>query len=63
MTDDTPSKDYPFAMNESPSHCTVAGRAGTGKTTRLIELLSGESDPEWTDPKANTENTADRSES
>ena len=63
MTDDTPSEDDPFTMDESPAHRTVVGRAGTGKTTRHIELLSGENAAEWIDPKANDESTVDRSES
>ena len=60
MTDDTPSKDDPFAMDESPAHRTAVGRAGTGKTTRLIELLSGENAPEWIDPKADSKDVTNR---
>ena len=58
MTDDTPSKDDPFAMDESAAHHAVAGRTGSGKTTRLIEHMAtiyAESDPEWIDPKSNDE--------
>ena len=58
MTDDTPSKDDPFAIDESPAHHAVAGRTGTGKTTRLIERMAtihAESDPKWIDPKGNDE--------
>ena len=62
MTDDNASEDAPFAMDESPTHHIVVGRTGTGKTTRLIELLSGENAPEWIDPKANDESVTDRSE-
>jgi hypothetical protein len=66
MTDDTPSKDDPFTMDASPAHRFVAGRAGTGKTTRLIATMAAlhaESDPEWTDPKANNEDVTDGDES
>ena len=66
MTDDNASKDDPLTMDESPDHHAVAGRTGTGKTTRLIECMATilpESDPEWIDPKGNDENANDGSES
>lgn len=58
MTDDIPSKDDPFTMDASPAHRFVAGRAGTGKTTRLIATMAAlhaESAPEWIDPKTDDE--------
>lgn len=66
MTDDTPSKDNPFAIDESPAHHAVAGRTGVGKTTRLtatMAALHAESAPEWIDPKANNEDMTDGDES
>ena len=56
MTDDTPSKNEPFTMDESPAHCFVAGRTGIGKASRLtatMAALHAESNSEWIDPKAN----------
>lgn len=58
MTDDIPSKDDPFAMDESPAHRFVAGRTSIGKTSRLtatMAALHAESDPEWIDPKIDDE--------
>ncbi|GAA0464657.1 hypothetical protein MUK72_19290 (plasmid) [Halococcus dombrowskii] len=64
MTEDIPSEDDPF-VDESSAHRTVAGRTGTGKTTRLSAVmvaLHAESAPEWIDPKAD-ENVIDGRES
>ena len=66
MTDDTPAKDDPFAMDESPAHRFVAGRTGTGKIDHLpavMAALHAESAPEWIDPKADDEDVADGSDS
>ncbi|WP_154019968.1 hypothetical protein [Halococcus sediminicola] len=66
MTDDTSTKDDPFAMDESPAHRFIAGRTGTGKTDRLTAVMAAfnaESTPEWIDSKADDEDVTDRSES
>ena len=56
MTDDTSSKDDPFVMDESPAHHAIAGRTGTGKTTRLTELDAHTE--RWFDPKSGDEDVA-----
>ena len=64
MTDDTPEKDDPFAMDESADNGFIAGRTGTGKTDRLIAVMASlhaESNLEWIDPKA--ADVTDRGES
>lgn len=66
MTDDTSTKDDPFAMDESPAHRFIAGRTGTGKTDRLIAVmaaLNAESNPAWIDPKSDDDDVTDGSDS